>query len=143
MLWFVNQGRKTEGPLPEQRVAQLIRWGKISRSAYICDEQLTSWVSIQRTAFAPLFAPIILLSNPAEANGARLLGALRGGPWRLSTRAAQRLGGLVAAASVFAGALQLARGLATSTRSGHRLEASISTRIASHPATPPRALLAR
>jgi len=34
MLWFVNQDGRTEGPLPEQRVVQLIRWGKISRRAY-------------------------------------------------------------------------------------------------------------
>jgi hypothetical protein len=118
MLWFVNQGRKTEGPMPEQRVAQLIRWGKISRSAYVCDEQLSSWVSIQRTAFAPLFPPLALTPPAAEAEDVRLLGALRGGPWRFSTRALQRLGACLAAASVFAGALELANGLAASTARG-------------------------
>jgi len=112
MLWFVNQGRKTEGPLLESRIAQLIRWGKISRSAYVCDEQLGSWVSIQRTAFASLFAPVALVPSAAEGEDVRLLGALRGGPWRSSTRALQRLGAVLATVSVFAGALQLASGLA-------------------------------
>jgi len=118
MLWFVNQGRKTQGPLPEQRVAQLIRWGKISRSAYVCDEQLSSWVSIQRTAFAPLFAPLAPPSPKPEGEDVRLLGALRGGPWRCSTRVLQRLGAFLAAVSVFAGALELANGLAASTGRG-------------------------
>jgi GYF domain 2 len=118
MLWFVNQDGKTEGPLPEERVAQLLRWGKISRSAYVCDEQLSNWVSIQRTAFAPLLRPAPP-HPPAEVDNVRLLGALRGGPWRLSTRAALRLGGVLTAMSVLAGALQLASGLVMSYRSAN------------------------
>src|SRR4051812_36566354 len=114
MLWFVNQDGKTEGPLSEERVAQLLRWGKISRDAYVCDEHLSSWVSIQRTAFAPLLRPA---PPPAEVDSVRLLGALRGGPWRFSTRAALRLSGVLTAMSVLAGALQLASGLALSYRS--------------------------
>jgi hypothetical protein len=125
MLWFVNQGRKTEGPMPEQRVAQLIAWGKISRGAYVCDEQLSSWVSIQRTAFAPLFAPVAPTPPAAEAEDVRLLGALRGGPWRCSTRALQRLGACLAAASVFAGALELANGLAAGAALGANQRAPV------------------
>ena len=140
MLWFVNQDRKTEGPLPEQRVVQLIRWGKISRRAYVCDEQLTSWVSIQRTAFAALFAPIPLVATPADAEDVRLLGALRGGPLRYSTRALQRLSAFLAAASVFAGALQLASGLATSGTSGAKLEQPTFAVSRVQPTTHPHAL---
>ena len=115
--WYVCEGGKTAGPLREQRIAQLIQWGKISARAYVCDEQLSSWVSIRRTAFATLLAA----SAPTEEARAEVvnpLGALRGGPWRLSTRAAQRLSGLLAALSVAAGALQLASGLAMSSQSG-------------------------
>ncbi|MEO8185018.1 MAG: DUF4339 domain-containing protein [Deltaproteobacteria bacterium] len=112
MSWFVSQAGKTQGPLPDQRVRQLIQWGKISPAAYVCDEQLSGWVSIQRTAFASLFAPLV---PPAVvADDIRPLGSLRGGPWRLSTRGAQRLGGVVTAVSMLAGALQLAAGLAMS-----------------------------
>jgi hypothetical protein len=136
MLWFVNQSGKTEGPIPEQRVEQLIVWGKISRRAYICDEQLSRWVSIKCSAFARLFAPLAPLSNPAEANGVRLLGALRGGPWRRSTGAAQRLGGLLAMVSVCAGALQLASGLAQSG-AGRKLAAPTHSAGAHPPPAPP------
>jgi hypothetical protein len=56
MRWYVSQNGTTAGPLSEQRIAMLASWGKISRDAYICDEQLSSWVAITRTAFAPLVA---------------------------------------------------------------------------------------
>jgi hypothetical protein len=116
--WFVCDDGKTEGPLREQRIVQLIQWGKITPRAYVCDEQLSSWVSIRRTAFAPLFnASQAATEEEAAAELVNPLGALRGGPWRLSTRAAQRLSGLLAALSVAAGALQLASGLATSGQS--------------------------
>jgi len=123
MSWFVSQAGKTQGPWADQRVRQLIQWGKISPAAYVCDEQLSSWVSIQRTAFASLFTASVSPSvSPGAAAGAtaaraddlRPLGSLRGGPWRLSTRGAQRLGGVVTAVSMLAGALQLAAGLAMS-----------------------------
>jgi hypothetical protein len=113
--WFISQGGKTEGPLSAQRIAQLIRWGKISKRAYVCDQQLSSWVSIRRTAFAALFVPRPSTAK-TEAEEVRPLGALRGGPWHLSTRAARRLSGLLAALSVAAGALQLASGLAMGRR---------------------------
>ncbi|HEU4580657.1 MAG TPA: GYF domain-containing protein [Polyangiaceae bacterium] len=115
--WYVCQGGKTEGPLREERIVQLIQWGKISARAYICDEQLSSWVSIRRTAFAALLQPQTPAAPGRAEPDANPLGALRGGPWRLSTRAAQRLSGLLAALSVAAGALQLASGLSTSSQS--------------------------
>jgi len=115
--WFVSQGGKTEGPLSAQRITQLIRWGKISKRAYLCDEQLSSWVSIRRTAFAALLSAAPVATPQPETEVVNPLGALRGGPWRLSTRAAQRLSGLLAALSVAAGALQLASGLAMSGQS--------------------------
>ena len=119
--WFVCEDGKTEGPLREQRIVQLIQWGKISSRAYVCDEQLSSWVSIRRTAFAALLAQSPRATEPAEAEVANRLGALRGGPWRLSTRAAQRLSGLLAALSVAAGALQLASGLTMSSSQSDEL----------------------
>jgi hypothetical protein len=125
--WYVCQGGKTEGPLREQRIVQLIQWGKIGGRAYVCDEQLSSWVSIRRTAFAAL------LPSPEPPEQSELndnpLGALRGGPWRFSTRAVQRLSGLLAALSVAAGALQLASGLATSSQS-EELPAATSAPVA-------------
>lgn len=110
MLWYVSQDRKTEGPLDEQRLAMLIHWGKITRRAYVCDELLSSWVSIERTAFAPL------LAQQPEEPAPKALSVLRGGPLRFSTRSLQRLGAVVAAVSMLAGALALMDGLASSQR---------------------------
>ena len=56
MRWYVNQNGKTVGPFPEERIAMLVTWGKISRDAYVCDEQFSTWVSITRTGFGPLVA---------------------------------------------------------------------------------------
>jgi hypothetical protein len=122
MLWFVSQDRKAEGPLSEQRIEQLIRWGKISARAYISDEQLTNWVPIQRTAFAPLLAQVTARAH-AAAVPAPAFACLRGGPWRLTTCGAQRLSATLLALGVFAGALQLVDGLAKS----HRLRAECVT----------------
>jgi len=115
--WYVCEDGKTEGPLREQRIAQLIAWGRITARAYVCDEQLSSWVSIRRTAFAALLSAAPVATPQPETEVVNPLGALRGGPWRLSTRAAQRLSGLLASLSVAAGALQLASGLAMSGQS--------------------------
>jgi hypothetical protein len=88
----------------------LIHWGKVTRRAYVCDEQLSGWVSIERTAFAPL------LAQQVEEPAPKALSVLRGGPLRFSTRALQRLGAVLAAASMLAGALALVDGLASSRR---------------------------
>jgi hypothetical protein len=52
--WYVSQNGKTVGPYPEERLKVLAQWGKVSREAYICDEQCSSWIAIKRSAFAPL-----------------------------------------------------------------------------------------
>ncbi len=57
MRWYVSQNGRTSGPFSEERITMLLRWGKVSRSAYICDEQWSTWVSITRSAFAPLLSP--------------------------------------------------------------------------------------
>lgn len=54
MQWYVSQKGKTTGPFDEERLAMLVRWGKISRDAFICDEQLSAWIGIRRSAFARL-----------------------------------------------------------------------------------------
>src|SRR5262245_19628517 len=110
MLWYVSQDRKTEGPLSEQRIAMLIHWGKVTRRAYVCDEQFSGWVSIERTAFAPL------LAQQAPEPEPTVLKVLRGAPLRFSTRALQRLGAVLAAVGMLAGALALADGVASSRR---------------------------
>ena len=106
MLWYVSQDRKTQGPLNEQRLAMLIRWGKVTRRAYVCDEQFSGWVSIERTAFAPLLAEQPEQPEPAAPRG------LRGASLRFSTRALQRLGAVLAAVGMLAGVLALVDGLA-------------------------------
>jgi hypothetical protein len=57
MRWYVSQNGRTSGPFSEERITMLLRWGKLSRSAYICDEQWSTWVAITRSAFAPLLNP--------------------------------------------------------------------------------------
>jgi uncharacterized protein DUF4339 len=52
--WYVSQNGKTSGPYREERLKVLVQWGKVSREAYICDEQCSTWIAIKRSAFAPL-----------------------------------------------------------------------------------------
>lgn len=54
MRWYVSQNGKTTGPFDEERLAMLVHWGKISRDAFICDQQWSAWIAIRRSAFAPL-----------------------------------------------------------------------------------------
>ncbi|HTV18098.1 MAG TPA: GYF domain-containing protein [Polyangiaceae bacterium] len=57
----MSQNGKTTGPFDEERLAMLVHWGKISRDAFICDQQWSAWIAIRRSAFAPL-----LPSPPAD-----------------------------------------------------------------------------
>ncbi len=91
MRWYVSQNGKTTGPFDEERLAMLVHWGKISRDAFICDQQWSAWIAIRRSAFAPLL--------PAAADG--------------PTEAAEPLGtkralGLVALSVILAGLLMAA-----------------------------------
>jgi hypothetical protein len=54
MQWYVSQNGKTTGPFDEERLAMLVRWGRISRDAFICDKQWSAWIAIRRSAFAQL-----------------------------------------------------------------------------------------
>lgn len=65
MQWYVSQNRKTSGPFDEQRLIMLLQWGKVSRNAFICDEQCSAWIPIKCSAFAPL------LPRPAELASAQ------------------------------------------------------------------------
>jgi hypothetical protein len=69
MRWYVNQNGKTVGPFPEERIAMLATWGKLSRKAYICDEQFSTWVSITRSAFGPLISGGAASGEGAEEKG--------------------------------------------------------------------------
>lgn len=134
MMWYVSQDRKTEGPLSEERLAMLIHWGKITRRAYVCDEQLSGWVSIERTAFAPLLAA--QSDDAAEPSAPR---GLRGASLRFSNRALQRLGAVLAAAGMLAGALALVDGLANGPRTKEAASGEGSAQqapAAGAPATP-------
>jgi hypothetical protein len=54
MQWYVSQKGKTTGPFDEERLAMLVRWGRITRDAFICDKQCSAWIAIRRSAFAQL-----------------------------------------------------------------------------------------
>jgi GYF domain 2 len=104
MRWYVNQNGKTEGPFSEERIAMLVTWGKISRDAYICDEQFSTWVSIMRTGFGPLIAEALGTENPtvdaAPEHGAEVTTD--------AEQTWQRLRAWVAGVVLLAGALMLA-----------------------------------
>ena len=100
MQWYVSQNGKTTGPFDEERLAMLVRWGRISRDAFICDKQWSAWIAIRRSAFAQL------LPRPAAAGGGA--GADSGsmdGSTELETRQAL---GLVAFSVILAGLLMAA-----------------------------------
>jgi hypothetical protein len=67
MQWYVSQRGKSSGPFDEQRLAMLVRWGKVADDAFICDEQLSVWIAIKRSAFAPLL-PTARSSTPSAGS---------------------------------------------------------------------------
>ncbi len=54
--WFVSQGKSLEGPFTAARITDLIRWGRISDRAYLCDEYHSAWIPIRQSALARVFA---------------------------------------------------------------------------------------
>jgi hypothetical protein len=100
MRWYINQSGKTDGPFSEERIAMLAAWGKISRDAYICDEQFSTWVSIARSAFGPLVTGTESAEDSAEANSEPAPAESR--------RAGQNLRAWLTGAVLLAGALVLA-----------------------------------
>jgi len=54
--WFVSQGKSLEGPFTAERIRDLIRWGRISERAYLCDEYHSAWIPIRQSALARVFA---------------------------------------------------------------------------------------
>ena len=53
--WFVSEGGKLSGPYPVARIEDLVRWGKLSKRAYLCDAHGGLWVPVGKSAFAALF----------------------------------------------------------------------------------------
>jgi hypothetical protein len=75
MRWYVSQKGKTTGPFDEERLAMLVHWGKISRDAFICDQQGSAWIAIRCSGFAPLLPARAAAHGPTEAS--ELLGTKR------------------------------------------------------------------
>jgi len=57
--WFVSQGNTLEGPFTAARIRDLIRWGKISEHAYLCDEYNSAWIPIRQSALAGALAEVL------------------------------------------------------------------------------------
>ena len=72
MQWYVSQNGKTTGPFDEERLAMLIHWGKISRNAFICDQQLSAWIAIRCSAFG---AMLQAAEEPRRLEGLAAAGA--------------------------------------------------------------------
>ena len=70
MRWYVNNNGNTIGPLSEERISMLCRWGKLSAGAYICDEQFSNWVSIARTPFGLLISGQSALAEEQPSSSA-------------------------------------------------------------------------
>lgn len=105
MQWYVSQNGKTTGPFDEERLAMLVRWGKISRDAFICDQQHSAWIAIRCTAFARGLPP--RQRQPAPAGGtAQSPGAPQ--LFDLAERGSQQALGLVAFSVILAGVLMVA-----------------------------------
>src|SRR5687767_1586631 len=54
--WFVSESGKLSGPYPARRIQDLVRWGKVSKRAYLCDAHGALWIPVGQSAFATLFA---------------------------------------------------------------------------------------
>lgn len=74
MQWYVSQNGKTSGPFSEQRIEMLVNWGKVSSTAYLCDDQWSCWVSITRSQFAPLVAARAERAGEAEVSESEAAG---------------------------------------------------------------------
>lgn len=54
--WFVSEGGSLTGPFDSSRIEDLLRWGRISPLAYVCDDVGSAWIPIRRSVFARLFS---------------------------------------------------------------------------------------
>ena len=68
----------------------LVSWGRIPRDAFICDVHCSTWIAIQRSAFAPLFPPREETSTPEKARTEPRVIPLRTGKFERSRE--RRLG---------------------------------------------------
>jgi hypothetical protein len=54
--WFVSERGSLSGPFDTSRVEDLLRWGRISAQAHVCDDAGSAWIPIRRSMFARLFS---------------------------------------------------------------------------------------
>jgi hypothetical protein len=108
MRWYVNNNGNTVGPLSEERITMLCRWGKVSRGAYICDEQFSNWVSISRTPFAEFIAGESAVADESAAEGQPESSAGAPPPTRQMVQAGQSIRTYLVGMALLAGAVLLA-----------------------------------
>jgi len=94
--WFVSEGGNLIGPHPATRIRDLIRWGRVSEGAYLCDTEGSAWIPIARSALAPFFEET---DASHRVSGVRV--RARPGRFALSPEAQRRLLALVAAMAAF------------------------------------------
>jgi hypothetical protein len=83
----------------------LVRWGRITRDAFICDKQCSAWIAIRRSAFAQLLPrPSAAGGSPGSESGPGS-GSSVTYPTELETKQAL---GLVALSVILAGLLMAA-----------------------------------
>jgi hypothetical protein len=68
--WFVSDGGKLSGPFTAARVENLVKWGRVTDGAYICDDAGSAWLPIRRSVFASLLGETPK-APPKLAPGAR------------------------------------------------------------------------
>jgi len=93
--WFVSDEGRLMGPYRATRVRDLIRWGRVSEGAYLCDTEGSAWVPIARSALAPLLEG----ANASHLSGVRT--RARPGRFDLPPEARRRLLALAAAVAAF------------------------------------------
>ena len=52
--WFLSERGTLSGPFTTSRVEDLLRWGRVSELAYVCDDAGSAWIPIRRSAFAAM-----------------------------------------------------------------------------------------
>jgi GYF domain 2 len=100
MQWYVSHKGKTTGPFDKERLAMLVQWGRITRDAFICDEQCSAWLPIGCSAFAQLL--------PHEDSGAAPPPGARPGEIHSTELEKKQALGLVALSVILAGFLMAA-----------------------------------
>lgn len=80
--WFVSERGTISGPFDAERIRIMIKWGKLSARACVCDDSNGAWLPLSQSAFAAEVAVLVPRDDP-ESPAQSLTDLFReGSSWR-------------------------------------------------------------